>query len=289
MKNFADRLIDAIEKKKSPVVAGLDPKLEYVPESLRGSTAAGSIFNFNKELIDSLYDVVPAVKPQLAYYEMYGVEGIEAFKKTVDYAKSKGLLVIADGKRNDIGSTCEAYSTAFLKDSVFDADALTVNAYLGIDGVQPFLEDCKKYGKGIFILVKTSNKSSGQLQDLMLAGGKTVYETMAALVNEWGRDLIGERGYSAVGAVVGATYPVQAAGLRKIMDKAIFLVPGYGAQGGTALDAAPNFDPDGLGAVVNASRSIMCAYKSEKWNKYSVGEAARAEALDMAEALNKCV
>lgn len=308
---FIDQLIEKIREKNNPSVAGLDPKLEYVPSFIRERAfneygrnlkgAAEAILEFNKRLMDALADVIPAVKPQLAYYEMYGFEGVRAFHETVAYAKSKGLLVIADGKRNDIGSTAEAYSAAFLGRTMldgqacaaFDADALTVNAYLGIDGIKPFLDDCGKYGKGIFILVKTSNKSSGQLQDLQTQQGKSIYETMAEHVEEWGKAHRGVHGYSSIGAVVGATYPEQAKVLREVMKHAYILVPGYGAQGGTAADAANSFNQDGLGAVVNASRSVMCAYQSEKWkDKYGeqdFAEAARAEAIRMRDDINKAL
>ncbi len=309
---FIDRLIAKIIEKNNPTVVGLDPKLDYVPaslidmafkqygESLEG--AASAILTFNKALIDTLADVVPAVKPQLAYYEMYGVAGVKAFYETVSYAKSKGLIVIADGKRNDIGSTAEAYSTAFLgrtsitggkTEAAFDADALTVNPYLGIDGIKPFIEDCKKYDKGIFILVKTSNKSSGQLQDLLTSQSKSIYEIVAQYVEDWGKNITGEHGYSSVGAVVGATYPNQAKILRSIMKKAYILVPGYGAQGGSAMDASHNFNRDGLGAIINASRSIMCAWQAESWkDKYGEGDyamAARAEAIRMKDDINGAI
>lgn len=300
---FIDKLIASIKRLDNPTVVGLDPRLEYVPAHIREKAcrehgtglegAAEAIIQFNKKLIDALYDIVPAVKPQLAYYEMYGLEGIRAFIETCEYARSKGLLVIADGKRNDIGTTAEAYSAAFLgkvatgdgERAVFDADALTVNPYLGYDGVKPFINDCAKFGKGIFILVKTSNKSSGQLQDLVIQDGKRVFEKVAELVDEWGGDIVGKDGYSSVGAVVGATYPDQAKILRSMMKKAYILVPGYGAQGGTAKDAVHSFNNDGLGAVINASRSIMCAWKAEKWSasydEAAFDNAARAEAIRM--------
>lgn len=309
---FIDRLIDAIIMKNNPTVVGLDPKIDYIPESIKskyirnygmGLKAIGaSIVEFNKKIIDSVCDIVPAVKPQLAYYEMYGIPGMEAFKDTCDYAKKRGMLVIADGKRNDIGSTSEAYANAYLCNSesesmhmanAFDVDALTVNPYLGIDGIKPFLDNCLRNKKGIFVLVKTSNKSSGQLQDLVTSDGRTIYEIVADLVNEWGKGLIGKYGYSSVGAVVGATYPEQAEKLRSIMEYAYVLVPGYGAQGGTAKDAAMNFNKNGLGAIVNASRSIMCAYKSDIWkdkfNEESFAEAARAEAIRMKNDLNAAI
>lgn len=312
---FIDRLITEIKIKNNPTVVGLDPKLEYVPSFIienavnqYGNTLKGAseaILEMNKKLIDAVYDLVPAVKPQLAYYEMYGVEGIRAFDETCKYAKSKGLLVIADGKRNDIGTTAEAYSKAFLgktdlvtgtdgqilQQAAFDEDALTVSPYLGVDGVKPFVDDCKQFNKGIFVLVKTSNKSSGQLQDLVTQDGRTIYEIMASYVDEWGSEVVGEYGYSSVGAVVGATYPEQAKKLRQIMKRAYILVPGYGAQGGTATDCANSFNEDGLGAIVNASRSVMCAYKSDRWKKdfseKQFAEAARAEVIRMRDDLNK--
>lgn len=306
---FVDKLIRKIKETNNPSVVGLDPRLEFIPAHIKEkafkefgnnfSGAAAAILDFNKKIIDAVYDVIPAVKPQLAYYEMYGLEGIQAFYQTIGYARSKGLLVIADGKRNDIGSTAEAYSAAYLgktsingnSTAVFDADALTVNPYLGYDGIKPFIKDCELYGKGIFVLVKTSNKSSGQLQDMLTQFGKSIYEIVAEYVNDWGKTLTGEYGYSSVGAVVGATYPNQAKILRGIMKKAYILVPGYGAQGGTAKDAAHCFNSDGLGAIINASRSIMCAYQSEKWSdKFSGDEfdkACRAEAISMKEEINQ--
>lgn len=309
---FIDKLIDKIREKNNPTVVGLDPKIEYVPSFIKekafkehGANITGvaqAILEFNKKIIDAVQDIVPAVKPQLAYYEMYGLDGLEVFYKTVKYAKSKGLLVIADGKRNDIGSTAEAYSAAYLgstpihggtSERMFDTDALTVNPYLGYDGIKPFVEDCSKFGKGIFVLVKTSNKSSGQLQDLITDQGKRIYEIMAEYVNEWGTQVIGKYGYSSVGAVVGATYPEQAMALRSIMKKAYILVPGYGAQGGNAKDVANSFNQDGLGAIVNASRSIMCAYQSELWKgTYSeerFDEACRAEAIRMRDDINAAI
>lgn len=309
---FIDSLIEKIKEKNNPTVVGLDPKVEYVPSKIREKSfseygvntlgAAQAILVFNKKIIDAVYDIVPAVKPQLAYYEMYGFEGIRVFDETVKYAKDKGLIVIADGKRNDIGTTAEAYSSAYLgknkldvnySEPVFDVDALTVNPYLGIDGIKPFIEDCKNFNKGIFVLVKTSNKSSGQIQDILTQQGQSIYEVVAELVNEWGKSTVGKYGYSSVGAVVGATYPNQAKVLRKIMKKAYILVPGYGAQGGTARDAAHSFNGDGLGAIINASRSIMCAYQSERWsnsyNEDTFDSACRAEAIRMKEEINEFI
>lgn len=306
--NFSDRLAEQIRKKNNPTVMGLDPKLEYIPSSIKDrhfsgnadpfKAAAGSILEFNRRLIDAVHDIIPAVKPQLAYYEMYGTEGLRAFCETVSYAKGKGMIVIADGKRNDIGSTAEAYAAAYLGETflngesaeAFGADALTVNAYLGFDGIKPFINLCESREKGIFILVKTSNPSSGQLQDLVLSDGRAIYEVMADLVKEWGNTTVGECGFSAVGAVVGATYPKQLSELRKRMPKTWILVPGYGAQGGTAKDVAKAFDNNGMGALINASRSLMCAWKLEAWKgEFTIEEfdrAARAEAERMKDEIN---
>ncbi|MGN1116686.1 MAG: orotidine-5'-phosphate decarboxylase, partial [Candidatus Ornithomonoglobus sp.] len=257
-------------------------------ETLKG--AAKALLEFNKGLIDALYDIVPAVKPQSAFYEMYGLNGEEVLHRTIKYAKEKGLYIILDVKRNDIGSTAEAYSKAYLGNVDIDGvteepcpvDCVTVNPYLGTDGIKPFVNDCKTFDKAIFALVKTSNPSSGELQD-MTAGDKHIYEHVAELVNKWNSDTIGESGYGAVGAVVGATYPEQAAVLRGIMKQSYFLVPGYGAQGGGAMGVKPCFNEDGLGAIVNSSRGIMCAYKKGDWKEEQFAEAARAEAIRMRE------
>ena len=304
MKNAMDRLISKVKETNNPTVMGLDPRYDMIPESIRAKYSQDiewscrAILEFNKELIDSVYDIVPAVKPQIAFYEMFGIEGIKVFNETCKYAKQKGIVVIADVKRGDIGSTAAGYSNAYLgktpigqeKVSIYDVDFVTVNPYLGIDGVKPFIDDCKEYGKGIFILVKTSNKSSGELQDLKLENGTTIYEKVAELVSSWGEDLVGEYGYSSVGAVVGATYPIQIKELREIMPKTYFLIPGYGAQGGKAEDIALGFK-DGIGGIVNASRSLMAAYKSDRWkDKYSekeFGKATRAEAIRMRDELNE--
>ena len=293
MKNAMDKLINRIKETNNPTVIGLDPRYDMIPESIRTKYsediegACKAILEFNKELIDSVYDIVPAVKPQIAFYEMFGEEGIKVFNETCKYAKQKGMIIIADVKRGDIGSTAAGYSNAYLgktpigkeKVSIYDVDFVTVNPYLGIDGVKPFIEDCKEYGKGIFILVKTSNKSSGELQDLKLENGTTIYEKVAELVNSWGEDLVGEYGYSSVGAVVGATYPEMGKVLRKVMPKSYILVPGYGAQGGTADGLKPYFNEDGLGAIVNSSRGIIAAYKQEAYAKFgpeNFGDASRA-------------
>lgn len=288
-----DLLLEKIVQKQNPTVVGLDPALSYLPAARAEKCAtfedAGrEILDYNKEIIDSVCDIVPAVKVQVAYYEMYGIPGMRAFYQTLVYAKERGLVVMADCKRNDIGSTAGCYASAYLgetslgksTDRAFPADCLTVNGYLGADGIEPFLKEVRK-GKGIFVLVKTSNPSSGQLQDLKLENGLTVYEYMGKLVEEWGADNVGKYGYSGVGAVVGATHKAQATRVRALCPHTMFLVPGYGAQGGTADDLSVCFDARGLGAVVNSSRGIICAYKQEKYAGLSIGAAARAAALDM--------
>ena len=294
-----DRLIARIDELKNPSVAGLDPKLEYVPRFLKDAffvkdghtlkAAAGAILAFNKALIDELCDIVPAIKPQAAYYEMYGWEGVRTLAETIRYAQQKGMYVMTDGKRNDIGATMTAYATAHLGkvmvDGVelepFGADALTVNGYLGTDGIQPLLDVCQKYDKGIFVLEKTSNPSSGELQDRKI-DGKSVYEIMGEMCEKWGEQQIGKYGYSAVGAVVGATYPEQLAELRAKLPHTMFLVPGYGAQGGGAKGVAGAFDANGRGAIVNSSRAIMCAYqKEENCPEEDFAKAARREAIRM--------
>ncbi len=297
-----DRLIEKIAEKQNPTVAGLDPKLDYVPayikeecfskygKNLEGASQA--LLQFNKGLIDKLYDIVPAVKPQAAYYEMYGWQGVKVLAETIKYAKSKDMFVITDGKRNDIGSTMEAYAAAHLGETnvegetieAFGADALTVNGYLGSDGIKPLLNICKAKDKGIFVLVKTSNPSSGELQNLTLSeNGKTIYEHMGKMCENWGKELTGKYGYSGVGAVVGATYPEQLKELREKLSTTFFLVPGYGAQGGGADDVKFAFDKNGLGAVINSSRGIMCAYKKQDVKEEEYAEAARNEAIKMKE------
>ncbi len=293
-----DRLIEAIAQKNNPTVAGLDPKLDFIPEYIKQSVfsgfgnnlegAAQALYEFNVGLIDALYDIVPAIKPQCAYYELYGWQGMRALAQTVDYARGKGLFVIIDGKRNDIGSTMQAYALAHLgqtdvngeKISPFGGDALTVNGYLGSDGIDPLIENCNEYDKGIFVLCKTSNPSSGELQDRLI-DGIPVYKSMGIMCEKWGEQSIGKYGYSAVGAVVGATYPEQLKELRKDLPHTFFLVPGYGAQGGKADDIALAFDKRGLGAVVNSSRAIMCAYKKCGCDEKDYAQAARNEAIRM--------
>lgn len=293
-----DRLIEKIAEKQNPTVAGLDPKLDYVPEFIKqkafsehGETlkaAAEAILQFNKELIDALCDIVPAVKPQAAYYEMYGYEGVKALYETQEYAHSKGMFVITDGKRNDIGSTMEAYAAAHLgkikvgsaEYEPFLGDALTVNGYFGSDGINPVIKVCKEYDKGIFVLAKTSNPSSGELQDMKI-GDRTVYEIMGDMCEEWGKDLMGKYGYSGVGIVAGATYPEQIAILRSRLPHIFFLIPGYGAQGASAKDISAAFDKNGLGGIVNSSRGIMCAYQKEKCDEQDFAVASRREAIRM--------
>ena len=305
--NAIDRLIDKIKQTNNPTVMGLDPRFDMLPKcvtdkydkTLEGVSKA--ILEYNKALIDETCDIIPAVKPQIAFYEMFGIPGLEAFKETCKYAKEKGMIVIADIKRGDIGSTAQGYSNAFLgktkigdhEESIFDVDFITANPYMGTDCVKPFVEDCKKYDKGIFILVKTSNPSSGELQDLKLENGKEVYMQVADLVEKWGEDLVGKYGYSSVSAVVGATYPEQLEQIRSKAPHTYFLIPGYGAQGGKAEDIALGFDKNGLGGIVNASRSLMCAYKSEIWkNQFTEEEyakATRAEAIRMKEELQTAI
>ena len=307
MKNAMDILIEKIKQTNNPTVMGLDPRYEMIPEYIRkkyDETLEGiskAIIEFNKELIDATYDIIPAVKPQIAFYEMYGLEGMKAFEETCKYAKEKGMIVIADIKRGDIGTTAQAYSNAFLgktkigdkEESIYDVDFVTLNPYMGIDSIKPFIDDCKKYNKGVFILVKTSNPSSGDLQDVKLENGEKVYIKVAKLLEEWGKDLIGEYGYSSVAAVVGATYPKQLEEIRKVANHTCFLIPGYGAQGGKAEDIAYGFDKNKLGGIVNASRSLMCAYKSDLWKtKYTEEEfekATREEAIRMRDELNSAI
>ncbi|MBQ4617534.1 MAG: orotidine-5'-phosphate decarboxylase [Clostridia bacterium] len=292
------RLVDAVRAKQNPTVAGLDPRLDYLPEFLKekayaefGKTlegAAAAVLEYNKALIDAMYDIVPAIKPQAAYYELYGWAGVKTLAETIAYARDKDMYVITDGKRNDIGTTMEAYAAAHLglvdvdgeQYAPFDGDALTVNGYLGADGIKPLLSICKERDRGIFVLCKTSNPSSGELQDRLL-DGEALYARMGDLCEAWGADTIDESGYSAVGAVVGATYPAQLAELRARLPHTYFLVPGYGAQGGGAADVAPAFDKDGMGAIVNSSRGILCAWKKEGCDPADFAGAARREAIRM--------
>ncbi len=294
------KLIANIKKTNAPIVVGLDPMLSYIPkwvlnncygefgQNVKGACEA--VWRYNKAIVDATYDLIPAVKPQIAMYEQFGIEGLIAYKRTVDYCHEKGLVVIGDVKRGDIGSTSAAYATAHLgaveiggeKYAGFDEDFATVNPYLGSDGIKPFVDVCKEYDKGIFVLVKTSNPSSGEFQD-QLVNGKPLYEMVGAKVEEWGKDTM-EGDYTNVGAVVGATYPEMGKILREIMPHTYILVPGYGAQGGTGKDLVPFFNKDGLGAIVNSSRGIIAAYKKEEYASFgemNFADASRQATIDM--------
>ena len=295
-----NKLISNIRKTNAPIVVGLDPMLNKIPEHIQkkafaefGETlegAAEAIWQYNKGIVDATYDLIPAVKPQIAMYEQFGIPGLIAYKKTVDYCKSKDLVVIGDIKRGDIGSTSAAYAVGHLgqvqvgsrKYAGFDEDFATVNPYLGSDGVKPFMDICKEEKKGIFVLVKTSNPSSGEFQDRVI-DGRPLYELVGEKVAQWGDELMGDE-YSYVGAVVGATYPEMGKVLRKIMPKTFILVPGYGAQGGKGADLVHFFNEDGLGAIVNSSRGIIAAYKQEKYKEFGAenyADASRAAVKDM--------
>lgn len=297
-----NKLCDKIKKLNAPIVVGLDPMLNYIPEHILKKAydefgenlegAAEAVWQYNKQIVDATYDLIPAVKPQIAMYEQFGIEGLKAYKKTVDYCKEKDLVVIGDVKRGDIGSTSAAYATAHLgkvtvgsnKFSLFDEDFATVNPYLGSDGIKPFIDVCKEENKGLFILVKTSNPSSGEFQDKLI-DGRPLYELVGEKVAEWGEEHMGDT-YSYIGAVVGATYPEMGKVLRKVMPKSFILVPGYGAQGGKGADLVHYFNEDGLGAIVNSSRGIIAAYKQEKYAKYGAenfADASRAAVVDMIE------
>ena len=297
-----NQLIAKIQKTEAPIVVGLDPMLSYIPEHILkksfteyGETlegAADAIWQFNKGIVDSTCDLIPAVKPQIAMYEQFGVEGLKAFQKTVEYCHKKGLVVIGDVKRGDIGSTSAAYAVGHLgkvavggkRYTAFDEDFVTVNPYLGTDGVKPFVDVCKEENKGLFILVKTSNPSSGEFQDRLI-DGRPLYEHVGEKVAEWGKEHMGEQ-YSYIGAVVGATYPEVGKILRKVMPKTYILVPGYGAQGGKGADLVHYFNEDGLGAIVNSSRGIIAAYKQEKYAAFGAehyADASRQAVLDMKE------
>ena len=303
-----NHLVKKIEELKAPIVVGLDPMMNFVPEHIQkaafaeyGETLKGAgeaIWQYNKGLIDAIHDLVPAVKPQIAMYEQFGIEGLMAFHKTCEYAKEKGLVIIGDIKRGDIGSTSTAYAIGHVGQVKvgsnlyrgFDEDFVTVNPYLGTDGVKPFIDVCKEEKKGIFVLVKTSNPSSGEFQDQLISG-KPLYELVAEKVAQWGEEHMGDA-YSYVGAVVGATYPEMGAALRKVMPKNYILVPGYGAQGGKGSDLAPFFNKDGLGAIVNSSRGTIAAYKQDKYAKFGAecyADAARQAVLDMKEDLENAL
>ncbi len=301
--NFADKLLNAIDEKQNPAVVGLDSDIGKIPEFLRNEfkekfenpfeAAAECVFEFNKRIIEKIKDIAPAIKLQIAFYEQYGFNGIKTFKRTIELARKSNLVVIEDGKRNDIGNTARAYADAHIGKvnlfgelfSCLDLDCITVNPYLGIDGVKPFIDNVKNYGKGIFVLVKTSNPSSGELQDLF-SGNKRIYEIMAELVEKWSEGTEGSLGYKSVGAVVGATYPKEAEVLRKIMPKSIFLVPGYGAQGGGADDAMPCFNKDGRGAIIHSARGVIFAGNEEDFDK-KAEEAALKMKQEIKEAMKK--
>lgn len=298
-----ERLLQSIKEKKSPIVVGLDPVIESIPQAVKDQAhaehgtmeqaAAAAILAFNKGIIDATADLVPAVKPQVAFYEQFGPAGMQAYRDTCVYAAEKGLIVIGDIKRGDIGSTSRAYSNAHLGtikagDAVysgFPTDIITVNPYLGDDCLKEFMEDVKQYDKGLFVLVKTSNPTSSQLQNL-ISEGKPIYEHVAAMVNRWTEETADKSGYSPVGAVVGATYPAEAETLRGLMPKAFFLVPGYGAQGGGGADVVPCFNQDGLGALVNSSRGIINAWQKEKYSNEIWQQAARLAVLEMQADIN---
>lgn len=303
-----DKLIEKIKKTGAPVVVGLDPMLSYVPEHIQkesfaeyGETlegAADAIWKFNKAIVDATYDLIPAVKPQAAMYEQFGVEGMRAFQKTVAYCHEKDLVVIGDVKRGDIGSTSSAYAAGHLGKvrvgsrtyAPFDEDFITVNPYLGTDGIKPFADVCREEKKGLFILVKTSNPSGGEFQDRLI-DGKPLYEHVAEKVADWGADCMGDS-YSYIGAVVGATYPEIGKVLRKVMPKSFILVPGYGAQGGKGKDLVHYFNEDGLGAVVNSSRGIIAAYRQEAYAGFGAGnfaDASRQAVIDMIEDIGSAV
>jgi orotidine-5'-phosphate decarboxylase len=305
VETFPDRLIAAIDRKGCPIAVGLDPRLDLLPPALvrtcftqHGETHRGAsraIRDFNLHLLDAIAPHVPAVKVQVAFYEAFGPAGMEVFAETLSASRQRGLIVIADVKRGDIELTAQAYVSAYLASSLpgvrlapgFEADAITVNPYVGGDGVLPFVSPTKSHGKGLFILVKTSNPSSGDIQNL-LVDGLPLYERMASLVQRWGDGTEGKRGYQAVGAVVGATYPAEAARLRHLMPHSYFLIPGYGAQGAGAAEVRACFNADGYGALVNSSRGILYAYRQEAYRTFGeerFAEAARAAVHAMKEEL----
>ena len=305
MDNFADRLIDAVKRKGNPCVVGLDPRVDQMPNFITDALTEKSpesvrqaIAHFHRIVLDAAAQLVPAVKPQIAFYEQYGLGGILAFMDTIQMAKERGLIVIVDAKRNDVAATAEAYANAFLgrtrlpwgDEPVFDADCVTISPFLGRDSLNPFLKACSKYGKGVFILVKTSNPGSRDLQDVKEAeSGQPIYVRLARTVAELGQETIGKNGYSSVGAVVGATFPEQAKELRQLMPRSIILVPGYGSQGGTAQDAAKCFNPDGLGAVVNASRSITYTFQTPSISEKEYAHLVRNNVEKMAAELNTAI
>ncbi|MCL2598961.1 MAG: orotidine-5'-phosphate decarboxylase [Firmicutes bacterium] len=284
MEKIIDSLIQKIRVCKNPSVIGLDTDIEYLASDHQLDSLekkCNAILDYNKQMIDVLCDIVPAVKVQIAYYEVFGASGMDVFAKTLQYAKQKGLYTIADAKRGDIGATAKMYAKAFLEiGAPFECDFLTVNGYLGTDGLQPFVDICKKNNKGLFVLVKTSNPSGAEIQNLV-ANKSTIYQIMADITKDLGKDQLGKYGYSNIGAVVGCTHPTQAEQMRQEYPAMFMLVPGYGAQGGSAQDAKLCFDAKGDGAIVNSSRGILCAYKNPKYQGLGIFEAARSAALDM--------
>jgi len=292
---FSDRLIDAVQRRGNPCVVGLDPRIDLMPgfiKSGRGpftrDTARSIISDFHELVLDSIAGLVPLVKPQLAFFEQYGIGGLEAYENTVQMARERGILVIADPKRNDIASTAEAYANAFLTDTAFYADSMTVTPYLGRDSLTPFTEACAKHGKGLFVVLKTSNPGSKDFQDQPLAAtGKPLYESIASVIDDLGKSLVGASGYSSIGAVVGATFPEEGRRLRELMPQAIILVPGYGAQGGDARSAAACFHESGLGAVVSSSRGITYKYSSPGIDRKAFTETVRENALRMVDEIVK--
>ncbi|HHT21129.1 MAG TPA: orotidine-5'-phosphate decarboxylase [Tissierellia bacterium] len=285
MTNFADRLLGRIEQLEAPIVMGLDPKEDYLPKELYdprqtdSEAIADAITAFNFGLIEAVHDLIPAIKPQFAFYERLGLPGLSALRETIRYAKAHDLIVLGDAKRGDIASSASAYADALF--DIFECDAVTLNAYLGSDSIAPY-QAWLSEGKGIYLLVRTSNPSAGDLQDLILEDGRTIYQAMADLIHQWGQDYIGERGFSAIGAVVGATWPTEAKELRGRMPKTPFLIPGYGAQGGSAASAVAGFHR-GVGGLINASRSIMGAYQK---TGDDFRRAARLEVLSMRQAIS---
>ncbi|HTW65594.1 MAG TPA: orotidine-5'-phosphate decarboxylase [Bryobacteraceae bacterium] len=287
---FADRLIEKIRAKDSRAIVGLDPRIDQMPAFLRGNGPYAAVTAFHELVIDAVADLVPAVKPQLAFFEQYGVAGMQAFENTVLAAKKRGLLVIADGKRNDISSTAEAYANAYLGADAFDCDAITVTPYLGRDSLVPFVEACKKHNKGLFVVLKTSNPGSKDFEDQPLQStGRPLYEKIAGVIEELGASSIGESGYSSIGAVIGATFPEEGRRLRELMPKSLILVPGYGAQGGSAKSAAECFHDDGLGAIVNSSRGITYAFGDPAISRDAFVQSVRENTQRMIEEINSAV
>lgn len=306
METFIDNCIQKVIEKRSHLIIGLDPHFDRLPKYLTKDCDSldeigNSLFEFNRNIIDAIYDLVPAVKPQIAFYERFGMEGLKAYQNTIKYAKKKGLLVIGDVKRNDIGSTAKAYSDAHIgsvevlgkKYSEFNVDAITINPYFGSDGVSPFLDDAREYGKGLFVLVKTTNKSSSEFQDVTICNSNDnlkLFELVASYVNLWGQSIIGKSGYSSVGAVVGATFPQEIKSIRKLLPKSYFLVPGIGEQGGKIEDLINCFNDDGLGALLSVSRSVIFAYLNKKdFNETNFADYARLEVIRLNNEINDLI